>query len=287
MGRLPDPGSPALESRSRRADLRPDHRAPEAGSAPGPVPRPEPGQSPDERLDDWLARLPTTRSSAPELDVHPETLIVRASTGGGVVQQKLQITNVGYRLLRGSVRIESQGRGQIRVAASSGADSFVTIDQTELSIEIEPGDAVAKTSSGTSLGAVIIDSNGGTKRVEVRLERSAQPQLIPAATAGSNSIDLHAWTQPLSDRVAALPLARRLVVGPLALMTFRLLVALSALIPPLPGGAASPGQLRLDAIALLLAAAGIVAGTLWAVEAARDRVLRLAGTWRRPVLPVD
>src|SRR5262249_102887 len=35
------------------------------------VPRLEMSQSHDEQLDQWLARLPASRSSAPELDVHP------------------------------------------------------------------------------------------------------------------------------------------------------------------------------------------------------------------------
>jgi len=48
------------------------------------LPRPDAGMTADEQLDAWLARLPATRSSAPELDVHPQTLIVRAAAGGGL-----------------------------------------------------------------------------------------------------------------------------------------------------------------------------------------------------------
>ena len=64
------------------------------------VPQLAPDRSPDDQLDEWLARLPATESSAPELDVHPETLLVQAATGGGITQQSLRVTNVGYRLLR-------------------------------------------------------------------------------------------------------------------------------------------------------------------------------------------
>lgn len=230
------------------------------------VPRPEPGQSADELLDAWLARLPASRSSGPELDVHPETLTVRPSTGGGMIQQKLMITNIGYRLLKGSVRVESPRPGRMRVMASSGASSFVTIDQTELLIELELGDEVLRLPSGDPLGAVIIESNGGTKRIEVQLDRPARTQLVPEFDAGNSPIALNAWTQPLGDRIAAMPLARRLVLAPLVLMTFRLLLALSALIPPLPGGGAGSGGLRLDAIAVLLAAGGVLAGTAWAAR---------------------
>src|SRR4051794_23991424 len=55
----------------------------------GLVPRREKDRSLDEQLDEWLARLPVTRSSAPELDVHPEVLNVRAAGGGGVTRQTL------------------------------------------------------------------------------------------------------------------------------------------------------------------------------------------------------
>ncbi len=40
-------------------------------------------RSPDDQLDDWLARIPATASSSPELDVHPETLLARAGRFGG------------------------------------------------------------------------------------------------------------------------------------------------------------------------------------------------------------
>ena len=52
--------------RIRRTDLLPPAAA--SGSA-------------DEQLDQWLGRLPVSRSSAPELDVHPDKLEVRPSGG--------------------------------------------------------------------------------------------------------------------------------------------------------------------------------------------------------------
>ena len=86
---------------------------------------------------------------------------------------------------------------------------------------------------------------------------------------GSSPIDLNAWTRPLGDRVAALPLARRLVLAPLALMAFRLLVALSALIPPCPverPARASSGSTRSRCCSRPL---GLVAGAAGQREAAR------------------
>ena len=101
------------------------------------LPRPDPGQSADEQLDAWLARLPATRSGEPELDVHPQALIVKAATGGGLIRKSLRITNVGYRLLRSTVRVEPAAGRTIRVASEFTARPFVTIDHTDVPVEIE------------------------------------------------------------------------------------------------------------------------------------------------------
>ena len=82
---------------------------------PDLIPHSAPDRSPDDRLDEWLARLPATQSSAPELDVHPETLLVQAKMGGGVTRLSLRITNVGFRLLR-STRAD---RARRRTSGSS------------------------------------------------------------------------------------------------------------------------------------------------------------------------
>ena len=63
------------------------------------IPHSAQDRSPDDRLDEWLARIPAAQSSAPELDVHPETLLVQAKMGGGITRLSLRITNVGFRLL--------------------------------------------------------------------------------------------------------------------------------------------------------------------------------------------
>ena len=77
---------------------------------PDLLPRLEKARSADDQLDDWLGRLPTTRPSALELDVHPQSLLVRADGGGGLTQQTLRMTNIGYRLLRSTARVEPAAR---------------------------------------------------------------------------------------------------------------------------------------------------------------------------------
>ncbi len=205
------------------------------------LPRPDAGMTADEQLDAWLARLPATRSSAPELDVHPQALVVRAAAGGGLIRQTLRITNVGYRLLRSSARVETSGAARVRIAPAFPAAKFQTIDQTDIPIEIELPEGTAGPSSTTSLGAVVIESNGGTRRIEVRLERPPRADLLPEASLRSGPIDLMSWGRPLGDRVASLSLARRLVLAPLALAVFRLLVLLAGLIPFLRGPSGAGG----------------------------------------------
>ena len=58
--------------------------------------------------------------------------------GGGVTRLSLRITNVGFRLLRSSVRVEPQVDSRW-VKLLSGADGlpFQTIDQTEIPVEVE------------------------------------------------------------------------------------------------------------------------------------------------------
>ena len=57
---------------------------------PDLIPHSAADRSADDRLDEWLARLPATQSSAPELEVHPQTLLVQAKTGGGVARMSLR-----------------------------------------------------------------------------------------------------------------------------------------------------------------------------------------------------
>jgi len=229
------------------------------------IPRPDAGMTADEQLDAWLARLPAKRSSAPELDVHPQALIVRAAAGGGLIRQTLRITNVGYRLLRSSARVETSGPARVRIAKAFPAARFQTIDLTEIPIEIELPDVTAAPSSTTPLGDVVIESNGGTRRIAVRLERPARTDLLPEASQGTGPMDLMSWGRPLGDWVASLSPSRRLVLAPLALATFRLLVVLAGLIPLVPGaaGAGAGGAPQLGAIAVVTAAAGFLAGAIW------------------------
>ncbi len=80
------------------------------------LPGPAAGRSSDDRLDEWLSRLPVTQASSPELDVHPASLELRTALGG-ITRHVLRITNVGFRLLRGTLRIEPAGTTWLRLGA--------------------------------------------------------------------------------------------------------------------------------------------------------------------------
>ncbi len=229
------------------------------------LPRPDPKLSADEQLDAWLARLPATRSGAPELDVHPQTLRLKAATGGGLIRKSLRITNVGYRLLRSTVRLEPAPGQTIRVASEFTARPFVTIDHTDVPVEIE----LPENSRSAALGTVIVESNGGTRRIDVLLERPITKAGGPEGLDVARPVDIALDTRPLGEPIRAQSSAQRLVLWPSALVIFRLLVLLAGLIPVGPSGG-SRFEPRLGSIALLLAAAGAIIGGTRADEY-RDR----------------
>ena len=146
------------------------------------IPHSAPDRSADDRLDDWLARVPAAQASAPELDVHPQALSVQAKMGGGVTRLSLRITNVGFRLLRSSVRIEPAGARWIKLLFGGDGRSFQTIDQTEIPVEIE----LPETIDGIKRAVIVIESNGGTRRVEIRVERPSDP-LLEAEPGGGGA----------------------------------------------------------------------------------------------------
>ena len=156
---------------------------------------PSPLRRADEQLDAWLARLPASRSSDPELDVHPQTLVIRAATAGGLICKSLRITNVGYRLLRSTVRVEPAASMSIRVAAEFSARPFLTIDYTDTPVEIE----LPENARSTTLGTVVVDSNGGVRRIEILLERPALNTATAEGVNGSGPVDLVIDTRPLGE----------------------------------------------------------------------------------------
>ncbi len=221
-----------------RADLAP------SPSAPG---------TPDERLDAWLGRLPSTRPGRPELDVYPSRLVIRATPGGGTLRRSVQVANVGHRLLRATARVEPPGLAWLKIAPELPGGAFTTVEGIDLPIEV----TVPATLPAPLTADLVIEGNGGTKRVAVVLEAKAGPADPVGATpepAGSSDLRLGALIARQSP-------GARVATWSLAALAVRLLIGVA-------GGsigedamiASGPEAPRLGGVALALAAAGALAG---------------------------
>ena len=166
--------------------------------------------SADERLDAWLARVPANRAAQPDMEVYPAVLRVRAVKGGGTVRQKLTVTNTGYRLLRSTVKVEpAAAAGWLVVAPAFAGAPFTTSEQTEVALEVR----VPETFDRPLTAALVVEGNGGSRRVEVRVELPAKGEPFletgPAARAagGAGLAEWIAKTSPGVRVVAAAAVA--------------------------------------------------------------------------------
>ncbi len=139
-------------------------------------------KSPDERLDEWLGRLPTTRAVEPDLEVHPGVVRVRGLAGGGLTRAKIVVTNTGYRLLRSTLRFEPPETSWVH-ASPGFADRFTTAETTEIPLDVQIPETLE-----TALSAfMVIESNGGTRRVEIRVEPQAKAEPLPPPPTGAEA----------------------------------------------------------------------------------------------------
>jgi hypothetical protein len=216
-----------------------------------------PGRTPDDRLDEWLARVPATQSSAPELDVHPEALVVQANTGGGVKRMSLQVSNVGYRLLRSTVRIEPAEARWVHIGAGGDGQALITIDQSVIPVEV----TLPETIEGLLRALIVVESNGGSRRVEVRVERALDPMVEAGAGAEAAVSELPVLAKRLARRLSRVSAAARAVACGVGAIGLRLLVAAASALPFL-GSGASTAEARIGAVALVAVALGALGGIL-------------------------
>ena len=231
-----------------------------------------PDQSADDRLDDWLARVPATQASAPELDVHPQALLVQAKMGGGVTRLSLRITNVGFRLLRSSVRVEPVDARWVKLLAGGDGRPFQTIDQTEIPVELE----LPETIEGVLRAVIVIESNGGTRRVEVRVERPPDPLFAAEAGSGVAGLEAPILARELRRRLTRVSPLARLAVCCGAGAGFRLLVALMNA-APFFGSGSRLAEPRITSVAILTIAAGVLCGLILAKRRGEPRDWITAG----------
>ncbi len=249
----------------QRTDLLPGLPGRERGRAVGPSVGPPPlpdGRGSDsdaaildEQLDDWLGRLPVSGSSAPELDVHPASLEVRGA--GGTTRHVLQITNVGYRLLRSTARVEPAGAGWVKILAPYEGLRFPTIEQTELPVEI----TAPEVPQGPIDAAIVIESNGGTRRIPVRIGRPERPPEWPDPVGFTSGWTLSDELRAASRRIASVSVPTRLVAGAVLAVAVRSLVAASSLLP-LGARGGTLAEPHLPALAALCAVIAAIGGLL-------------------------
>jgi hypothetical protein len=220
---------------------------------PDLLPRPAAAESSDEPLDEWLGRLPVSRSSAPELDVHPDRLEIRST--GGTTRHVLRITNVGYRLLRSTARVEPASTRWLRIASPYAGRAFPTIEGTELPIEVE----VPEGQRGGLSAEIVVESNGGTRRIGVSIGTPATPSALLDSSDVSSAPTISDLFRPVARTLTRLPAPARIVIGIVTALAVRSLVLAASPIPIGPRGLPMAGP-RLPALAALCAAIGAVAG---------------------------
>lgn len=158
----------------------------------------------DERLDAWLGRLPATRAATPELEVQPATLRIRAIPGGGTTRQRLAITNTGYRLLRSTLRVEPP-TAWVRVPPEYQARPFTTAEHTEVPIDVMIPESLSRAMKST----IVVESNGGSRRIEVVMEASPKEASYIDSTK-DESIGIHSTFR---EHLSRLPLGKRVLFG--------------------------------------------------------------------------
>ncbi len=237
---------------------------------PDLVPRAPADQSPDDQLDDWLARIPATASSAPEIDVHPETLVVKAASRGGITKHALRITNVGYRLLKCTARVEPPGTPWLRIRPEHDGRPWPTIDETDLPVEVE----LPETLDRPRQAAIVIESNGGTRRISVRIERPSDELVIPEARATGRVVPM--WGGQIRQWLAPQKPLARLAYACGGLVLVRLFLMLTNALPIGTRGD-NPLAPRLSSLAFVFVAVGAILAYRFATKRGDRTDLPAAG----------
>jgi hypothetical protein len=197
-----------------------------------------PEVSPDDRLDAWLGGLPTTLPARPELDVHPTTLVIRVTPGGGTIGRTVQVANLGYRLLRMTAAIEPADAAWVQVAKAFDGPTRTVIDQYDLPLDIHIPASLPRPLSAT----LKIGGNGGEKRVALVLEAKAAAEAMPTVGSAPTPVG----RDPI-DLLASVPAKSRLVALGLGGVVLRFAVGLLGGMLGADGmkaaGAATPGLL--------------------------------------------
>jgi hypothetical protein len=213
------------------------------------LPRPVSNRSLDEQLDDWLTRLPTTHSVEPELDVHPATIEIRQASSGGTVERTIRVTNIGYRLLHGTARAEPAATPWLRVGPNHAGQTFSAVEQTDLKLEIK----IPETWTQPLTAAVIIESNGGTRSIPVKVEqaeRIIEPDPSHEDLSFNSGPSAMLPTAPLEH----MPPTLRIMLGAATTSVLRIIAMMATRAVPLVDATSSTRQVSLFPITIAFCA---------------------------------
>jgi hypothetical protein len=164
----------------------------------------------------------------------------------------LRITNVGFRLLRSRARVEPPDARWVRVLPPFDAGDFLTIDETELPLEIEIPEGLGRTHDAE----IVLEWNGGIRRVPVSVGAPKQPMVVPDFFEASPGLAGAGLVRPLADTIRTVPAPARVVAGIAVALAVRSAIFAASL---LPVGATAVGP-SLTAIAIFCAGVGSVLG---------------------------
>jgi FHA domain len=225
------------------------------------APSPRTPGTPDERLDAWLGSLPTTKEARPELDVHPSRLVIRVTPGGGTIRRSVQVANVGLRLMKSTATVEPTGVPWLKLEAPFAGQTFVTLEGTDVWLEV----AIPEKLPAPLTAELVIDGNGGSKRIKVILE--AKPVSGEVIETSSPSGAEAPSNLTFSDLIARQSPVARVATWSFAALVVRLLVGVASGSIGADAMTASGGDSpRLVGVAVMLAGVG---GLLGGVLASR------------------
>ena len=208
------------------------------------------GETADQRLDAWLRRLPTSRPVSPELDVYPHMLRVAVSAADGEVEKSLRVRNVGDGLLRVRAGSSRRGIGGPRLDPAVVGRELEIVEQEELRVWVR-----TRKEPGVGAGSVVLEGNGGTKRVEVRYEAQTDSGIDAQGASGTAG-----GARP-GEWLAGVSLVKRLVGGGLMMAGARVLLAAGGWLIAAPGSLA-PGLAGPAVLGGILGGVAVVMGMI-------------------------
>ena len=107
-----------------------------------------------------------------------------------------------------TARVEPPGTRWVALRPEHDGRPFQTIDQTDLPVELE----LPETIDRPLIAQIVIESNGGTRRIGVRIERPAEQVVIPESAGAATSAS-PLWREQLQPKVAGVGPAARIAIG--------------------------------------------------------------------------